>query len=120
VSALIERLAKLALQSDESKEKASEVAVRSLGLITLGDDLDAHASQVTERRPSIVTLRVQILNALFALSKKKSVEMQFIVGEALSVIGAGHACSASQEEYSAILRLSALQPGCTAFMFADI
>ena len=52
-----------------------------------------------------------MVELLFAVSKMKSVELQFVVGEALSVIGAGYGSTASTDEYSAILRLNAPESG---------
>jgi hypothetical protein len=49
--------------------------------------------------------------ALLAVSKSKSVELQFIVGEALCILGSGYLCPASKDEYSAILRLNQDESG---------
>lgn len=73
-------------------ERLNEAAVKALGLLALGEPNQPYFEE--------------IFVALLAVSKSKSVELQFIVGEALCILGSGYLCPASKDEYSAILRLN--------------
>ena len=129
LSALVQRLGKLALRPAEGREeRLAENAVRALGLITLGDDPTTIFDEVSSSDAcSDLTLR-RSRRRCMPLPRRRTLSCSFLWGlrcpaliamitrrsEALCLVGAGYASAGSRDEYSAILRLDASCCGVTS------